>query len=141
MASIGNTAMALLVFAAGVNSVHACALISVSLGAYVVWDRRDLAGMSLSNGCLFMLLLFMVYGGLERAFPGVFDACWKMPNLSGVRLGPVPVEELWWAFTWGFVAAPLYEFFTGLCYVPEPHRPRPVRDWALARFGLLRDRP
>ncbi len=38
---------------------------------------------------------------------------WLLPNLSGVLVAGIPVEELLWAFGVGMVAGPFYEFFTG----------------------------
>lgn len=110
----GWLAVALMTSRLGMNSVPAMSAVSFTIGLYMVARRRDLLFGAIGNGLLFAALLWCAYWALTVPFPRMFSMLWMTQNLSGVHLGPVPVEELLWGFTWGFVAWPLYPFFAGI---------------------------
>lgn len=70
-------------------------------GAANVVCRPDLARNTLMGGALFLTFyaLFMVL--LLVAAPGYIQQVWNLPQLSGLLLGGIPLEEIAFGFTFG----------------------------------------
>jgi hypothetical protein len=98
----------------GINSIYA------AITAFLVWSiitiyfRRDLLFDSLISGALFLFITLITYAFLLALYPGITHAWWKLQNLSGILIMSIPLEELLWAFSFGMIAGPFYEFFMGL---------------------------
>ena len=73
--------------------------------------RAELAGKTLLGGILFLGLyaLFMIF--LVVFTPGYIEQVWNLPDLSGVLIAGVPLEELAFGFTFGMYWSGLYEHF------------------------------
>jgi membrane protease YdiL (CAAX protease family) len=59
-----------------------------------------------------MLIFYLLFCNV--IFRGIIQNWWNIKNLSGILIFGIPIEELMWVFSWGFVAGPTYEFITGL---------------------------
>lgn len=64
------------------------------------------------GGVLFLLLygIFMLL--LAIFAPGCIEQVWNLPDVSGVLLGSIPVEEPASGFAFGLYWAGIYEHFT-----------------------------
>ena len=107
-------AMNLLVLGAGINSIYASTLIFLITSLTILYFRHDLLIASLASGVLVGLTLLLGYLIFLSFFPEAIHRWWILNNIRGILVHGIPVEELMWAFGWGMVAGPMYEFFTGL---------------------------
>lgn len=91
------------------NAIYAAAL---GFGASFVatrYFRPDLWIKMLVGGVLFLALYFIVFAAFNLGFPGYVTAVWNLPALSRVLVAGVPLEELMFAFTFGFYWSSVYE--------------------------------
>src|SRR3989344_5394365 len=101
-------------FALGLNSIYASIIGFLVFAAIIIFYRKDLFWDSLVSGLLVGALAFISYLIYLMMFPGVIQKWWLLNNITSVLIVGVPLEELMWAFGWGMVAGPMYEFFRGL---------------------------
>lgn len=98
-----------------INSIFASSLGFISSGVYILFKRKDLFFNSLLSGLLTSFVMFLIYNFLFNFLfknpNDLFETGWHLynTNLGALFLG-IPVTELVWAFSWGFLAGPLYEF-------------------------------
>lgn len=89
------------------------ALMSLAVGAAAsVICRPDLAAKTAVSGLLFLFLYSVFMIGLRLLVPGYIESVWNLPDLSGVLIGGIPLEELLFGFTFGMYWASVYEHFT-----------------------------
>ena len=104
----------LLIFVFGVNSIYASISIFIALTLLILYFRHDLLVDSLMSGLLVGAIMFFGYLIFLTIFPEAIHQWWILQNISGILILGVPIEELLWAFGWGMVGGPMYEFFAGL---------------------------
>lgn len=91
------------------------------LGAVAnVLCRPDLKSKTWIGGGLFLVYYAAFVLGLEWLSPGYIDRVWNLEALSGIRAGPLPVEELLFAFAFGLYWSGVYDHFTWRTPVVEP---------------------
>jgi hypothetical protein len=73
--------------------------------------RPDLGRKTLVGGALFLGLYAAFMALLVVFAPGYIEAVWNLPELSGVLLAGIPLEELAFGFAFGMYWAGLYEHF------------------------------
>lgn len=99
----------------GLNSIIASSVAFIITGVYVLFNRKDLLFNSIFSGILTSLTVFIIYLILFKLIFSnpieLFEKGWYLykTNLGILFLG-IPLTELIWAFCWGFLAGPLYEF-------------------------------
>ncbi|MBI4054002.1 MAG: hypothetical protein HY397_01590 [Candidatus Doudnabacteria bacterium] len=99
----------------GFNSMYTTIAILLAVGMFILVFRHDLIRDAFFSGLLVGGLMFVFYlFFFTPLFPNIGREWWLLQNLSGLSLNGVPIEELVWAFSWGFVAGPAYEFANGL---------------------------
>lgn len=99
-----------LIWGLGMNSLYATVLITIGVGLFEVFERRDLWIDALVSGALtagITIVILNIYGLL---FPGIFQKVWLLDHISGIFLFGIPFEETLFALTLGFFVGPLYEF-------------------------------
>lgn len=107
-----------LVVFTGMNSIYASFIAFAVAIVGLSFLRKDLIWSGFLSGIIFSLILYFSYAlWLEVLFPGTIQEWWYLSNLSGVLVTGVPVEEILWGFTWGWVAGMLYEAWKGLEFV------------------------
>ncbi|MFH1597961.1 MAG: lycopene cyclase domain-containing protein [Patescibacteria group bacterium] len=98
-------------FMLGVNSVIALIFAFLFAGLYMIMQRRDLLVNAIFSGLLMSLLFFLFYFVLFlRLYPDIIERWWQISDLSGNMIYGLPIEEVAWAFAFGFMFGPLYEF-------------------------------
>ena len=86
------------------------ALIAMTAGAgATVLCRPDLAIKTLIGGLLFLGYYGVFMLGLTFGAPGYIEQVWNLPELSGLRLAGIPLEELLFGFAFGLYWANVYE--------------------------------
>ncbi len=97
------------IFVLGWNSLYVSVLVLFLLGTANLLYRATLLENALYSGVLFMGLTFVGASLMIHLYPGVIEQWWALPNLSGVFIGDIPIEELLFGFAWGFFAGPASE--------------------------------
>jgi hypothetical protein len=114
LVALGATAILHLV---GVRMIYGSCLIMAGVGAAILTVRRDLIVPALAGA----LLTTIVYGtlciALAAIIPGVFDLAWNTEQFSNVFVLGIPLEELLYAVSTGFVGTPFYPYVTGARFV------------------------
>lgn len=76
--------------------------------------RKDLLPDAFFTGILVLGIMMLFYLPLVLLVPNVFENWWEIQNLSGRFILGIPLEEILWCFSWGFVAGPAYKFVHGM---------------------------
>ena len=98
-------------FLLGVNTVISLIVAFLMAGLYIIMQRRDLLVNAIFSGLLMSLLFFLFYMTFFlRLYPDIVNRWWNLTELSGNLIFGLPVEEVAWAFAFGFMFGPLYEF-------------------------------
>jgi hypothetical protein len=92
-----------------------CAIIALGLGGcLVIICRRDLLRKMLSSALIFLGLYSAYFLTLVLAAPGYVQRVWDLRMLSGISLLGIPLEELAFAFAFGFFWSGVYEYALSL---------------------------
>ena len=94
------------------NPIFAALVCLVAGAVASVVCRPDLLTKTMFSGVLFLVLYGMFMFGLRWFAPGYIEAVWNLPDLSGVLIGGIPLEELLFGFAFGMYWASVYEHFT-----------------------------
>ncbi len=123
LTALGATAILHLL---GVRMIYGCCLIMAVIGVAILAVRRDLIIPALAGAAL----TTAVYGALclilGAIIPGVFDLAWNTEQFSNVAVLGVPLEELLYAASSGFVGTIFYPYVTGARFVRLARRAAPV---------------
>lgn len=91
------------------NPIYSTAF-ALLVGGIATWYcRPDLKTKMLVSGILFTMGYFLYFQTLTIAFPGYVEKVWNLQAISGVLFFGVPLEELMFAFTLGFLWSSVYE--------------------------------
>ncbi len=90
-------------------------IISSFMGAICLWvDRKDLIKHSIIGGLSFMLIHVLLAAILFTFLtPNLLNSFFNFNNISGIVFLNVPIEEYFFAFAFGLLWAPIYEYFYG----------------------------
>ena len=80
----------------------------------MLFQRPDLLKNAVISGILVAMLMIVFYTIYISIFPNIIKDVWILDNLSNVLIFGAPIEEFTWAFSWGFCAGPIYEFYKGI---------------------------
>lgn len=98
-----------------------CAIIALIVGGFLTWYcRPDLKVKMLVSGILFLALYFAFFFTLILAVPGYVQEVWNLPAISGVLIAGIPLEELMFAFSFGFFWSSIYEHLTWRKFEEQP---------------------
>lgn len=96
-----------------INIIYATSAALLSIGAILVYFRKDLVLSALVSGVIMALLSLFILWLFGLLFDGVFDAWWQIDLLTGYKIFNVPFEEVLWHFSLGFAVGPMYEVWKG----------------------------
>lgn len=96
-----------------INSMHASPIAFLFSGIIILFKRKDLIKNAFLSGLLVALIVFFAYVIFLQIFPSFFNKFWQLENIFGIYVLGIPIEELIWGFSWGFLAGPFYEFWKG----------------------------
>lgn len=89
--------------------------------------RPDLKRKTWVGGVIFTLYYALFVVALEWLSPGYVVRVWNLDALSGVLLGPVPLEELAFALSFGMYWSGVYDHYTWRRPSSEPGSALPAR--------------
>ncbi len=83
-------------------------------GAASIWlERKDLIRHSILGGVTFLIVYFLSFLIFNAIFPYFVGRYYNLENISGILAFGVPLEELLYAISVGFLWGPLYEYEHG----------------------------
>ncbi|MFA4846026.1 MAG: lycopene cyclase domain-containing protein [Patescibacteria group bacterium] len=99
----------LLLFFTHLNPIYVT-MIALFGGGLATWYcRPDLKKKMFTSAVIFTLLYTVYFLSLIAFSPGYVETVWNLEVLSGVLLLGIPLEELGFAFTLGFMWSSVYE--------------------------------
>lgn len=103
---------AALILTTSLNPIYSAAIAMV-LGGFATWYcRPDLKKKMIISGFLFLGLYFLYFLTLLVMYPGYVEKVWNLSAISGILIVGIPLEELMFAFSFGFLWSSIYEHFT-----------------------------
>ncbi len=101
----------LLVIFAPINPIYS-AVIAMTAGGFSAWYcRPDLKTKMLVSALLFLVFYAIFFWVLIASYPGYVAQVWNLKAISGILIFRIPLEELLFAVSFGFVWSSLYEHF------------------------------
>ncbi|MCK4649850.1 hypothetical protein KAT36_01325 [Candidatus Pacearchaeota archaeon] len=102
-----------------INSIYASSIGFLIIASVILFKRKDLIKNAIVSGILVTFIMFIFYSIYTTIFPNIIQDWWQLEKISRILILGIPIEELLWGFTWGFLAGPLYEFWQGKREVEE----------------------
>ena len=103
----------LLLLTTDLNPLHS-SIIAMTLGGLATWYcRTDLKKKMIVSAFLFLALYFVYFWTLIVIAPvGYVESVWNLVALSGILIIGIPLEELLFALSFGFIWSSIYEHLT-----------------------------
>lgn len=90
-------------------TIYVLLITMIFVGLSMAFYRKNLLKHAVGSGVLFTLFTFAFFQIFILVFPGIIEKWWELDSLSGRLIGGVPLEEILFAFAWGFVLGPASE--------------------------------
>ncbi|MBI5077975.1 MAG: hypothetical protein HZB11_01225 [Candidatus Yonathbacteria bacterium] len=98
-----------LIVATSLNPIYS-AIIAMVVGGIATWYcRPDLKKKMLVSAFIFLMIYFIYFLTLIALYPGYVDQVWNIKDISGIIIVGIPLEELLFAFSFGFIWSSIYE--------------------------------
>lgn len=102
----------ILLVATSLNPLHS-AIIAMIIGGLAAWYcRPDLKKKMIVSAFLFLGLYFVYFLTLLAISPGYVERVWNLKAISGILILGIPLEELLFALSFGFIWSSIYEHLT-----------------------------
>jgi hypothetical protein len=112
MLSMAPMVFIMLYFGTKLNPIY-ISVIALMIGGIATWYcRPDLKKKMFVSAFLFLGLYFVYFLTLIAMFPGYVQQVWNLNAISGTLIVGIPIEELMFAFSFGFFWSTVYEHFT-----------------------------
>lgn len=103
---------AILALITNLNPIYTSAIAMVVGGLAGWYCRPDLKKKMIASAFLFLGLYFFYFLTLIALYPGYVEQVWRLDAISGILIVGVPLEELMFAFSFGFLWSSIYEHLT-----------------------------
>lgn len=100
------------------KNIYSTAIAFAVCAVVVAFLRSDLIPTMLVGAAVFTILYFLLFVYFLTLYPGFIDRYYNLPNISGIRVLGVPIEELMFAASGGAVWSVAYEYFQGYRFAP-----------------------
>ena len=101
-----------LFFATSLNPIYS-AIIAMIIGGFAAWYcRPDLKKKMIVSAFVFLGIYFAYFVTIIALYPGYVEQVWNLEALSGLLFFGIPLEELLFAFSFGFIWSSIYEHIT-----------------------------
>ncbi len=101
----------LLLVATDLNPIYSAEIAMVLGGLFAWYCRPDLKKKMLIGALLFLGLYFAYFLTLIALYPGYVERVWNLEVISGILILGVPLEELLFGLSFGFLWSGIYEHF------------------------------
>lgn len=98
----------------GLNPIYAVIVALGIGGSLAAWCRPDLLRKMLAGAALFGAFYFLFFLSLVWVYPDYVDSVWNLAGISGLLLFGVPLEEVLFAVSLGFLWSGAYEHLSWL---------------------------
>lgn len=95
------------------NPIYSASSALIGGGLAIWYCRPDLKKKMLASAFIFLGIYFLYFLTLIALYPGYVGKVWNLPALSGILVLGIPLEELIFAASFGFLWSGIYEHFTG----------------------------
>lgn len=102
-----------------VNPIYLLIIPSFLGGLSTNFVRKDLIVNSWLSGLGFAIVYFICFSVFTLLFPYFIRDHYNLKALSGIFVTSIPLEELLFAFTFGFMWGPIYKVVRGIANGPE----------------------
>lgn len=110
--TLAPIAFFVLFFTTSLNPIYS-AIIAMIAGGIATWYcRPDLKNKMLTSALIFLGIYFVYFQALIALYPGYVEQVWNLKTLSGVLILGIPLEELLFATSFGFLWSSVYEHMT-----------------------------
>lgn len=94
------------------NPIYSAILALAIGGLFAGYCRPDLWRKMLAGAALFGLFYFAFFVSLVLSYPAYVEHVWNLTDISGILLLGVPIEEILFALSLGFLWSSAYEHIT-----------------------------
>ena len=101
-----------LILATNLNPIYSAVIALTAGGLFAWYCRPDLGKKMITSALIFLGLYFLYFLTLIAMYPGYTEKVWQLDRISGILLAGVPLEELMFATSFGFMWSSVYEHFT-----------------------------
>ena len=102
----------LLLLTTNLNPLHS-SIIAMAVGGFATWYcRPDLKRKMIVSAFIFLALYFLYFLTLIAISPGYVEQVWNLEAISGILIIGIPLEELLFALSFGFIWSSIYEHLT-----------------------------
>ncbi len=98
--------------ATSLNPIYSASIALVVGGVASLYCRPDLWKKMVVSAFIFLVLYFLYFGTLIALSPGYVEQVWNLKAVSGILVIGVPIEELLFALSFGFLWSSIYEHLT-----------------------------
>ncbi|MDP4007456.1 MAG: lycopene cyclase domain-containing protein, partial [bacterium] len=102
----------LLLIFTDLNPIYSTFIALIGGGLFTWYCRPDLKKKMLASALLFLGLYFVYFLTLILMHPGYVEQVWNLSAISGILILGIPLEELLFAASFGFLWSSVYEHFT-----------------------------
>ena len=83
------------------------------IGGLATWYcRPDLKKKMFTSAFIFLIVYFFYFLSLIAISPDYVERVWNLKAISGILIIGIPIEELLFALSFGFIWSSIYEHFT-----------------------------
>ena len=101
-----------LFFTTPLNPIYS-AIMAMFIGGLFSWYcRPDLKKKMIASAFMFLGIYFVYFLTLVALYPGYVERVWNLKAISGILVSNIPLEELLFAFSFGFLWSSIYEHLT-----------------------------
>ncbi len=97
----------------GIAAIYSTCLVMIAAASVMIWQRPDLTLPALFGGCFSAATYFILCLAAEKIIPGIFKNIWHTDKFLNIFIVGVPVEELIYGFSSGFIATAFYPYVFG----------------------------
>ena len=89
-------------------------ILFITIDLIIIYQRPNLLKNAILIAILIALIAFLCYQFIFIFANGQITTLWWFHNKNKILILGVPIEEILWGLSCGFLAGPLYEFTYGL---------------------------
>lgn len=101
--------LTVLLVATNLNPLHSAIIAMVTGGLATWYCRPDLKKKMIASAFMFLALYFFYFLTLIAISPGFVEQVWNLKAVSGILIFGIPLEELLFAWSFGFIWSSVYE--------------------------------
>ncbi|MDP3729623.1 MAG: lycopene cyclase domain-containing protein [bacterium] len=102
----------LLLVTTSINPIYISVISMTGGGLFSWYCRPDLKKKMLTSAVIFLGIYFVYFLTLIAIYPGYVEKVWNLKVISGILIFGIPLEELLFAISFGFIWSSVYEHLT-----------------------------